>query len=149
MEKGGYALDQAVYAMKLLKSFGLDSCNPSPTPGDPDPHYEPKKTKVENMVEATEDGGEMTADIPKKMDGSISTATREALKLTGALLWLTTRTRLDMALVTHRSAKHALNDPDLSTKIGKKGPEISPGFDQYVPEVLPGPQPCSRRTKSR
>ena len=50
-----------------------------------------------------------------------ATNTREALRLTGAMLWLTTRTRVDMSLVSHRSAKNVLNNAALALKIGKRG----------------------------
>ena len=58
-------------------------------------------------------------------------STTEALKITGALLWLTTRTRVDMTLVSHKSAKNALNLPAFAVHVATRGLRYLKGSIDY------------------
>ena len=120
---GGLTLDQSIYAEKLLKAYTMDKASPSMTPGDPEPAFSTaapaSKTAPTNKNEEEE--------ITEK-EGS----TTQALRLTGALLWLTTRTRIDLALVAHKSAKNALNSPKLAMAVGKRGLRYLRGTHDYA-----------------
>ena len=121
---GGLTLDQSAYSEKLLKAYAMDKANPSMTPGDPEPSF--SSTPSSSKKEAAPTKNEEEAKDPG------NTTTTQALRLTGALLWLTTRTRIDMALVAHKSAKHALNSPKLSMSIGKRGLRYLRGTSDYA-----------------
>ena len=84
----------------------------------------------------------------KKKDDKISTTSTEALRITGALLWLTTRTRIDLALVSHKSAKTALNDSAYSVAVGKRGLRYLKGTTDYAIVYSPGPKDQADRREA-
>ena len=89
----GYRMSQNAYARELLGRYCIE---------------EPTSTPITRWTEPEEGPPPAAEDI------------KEAQAITGALLWLSTRTRPDLAYVVSRCGQQATKNPGLSVSLGKQ-----------------------------
>jgi hypothetical protein len=92
---GGVHVYQGKYSQQLVSEWGLSGCNPVPTP----------MTEDGEPVPETGEGAEQLEVQPSADD------VQQAQKATGGLLWLSTKTRVDIAFVVSRLAQFATRAP--------------------------------------
>ena len=102
--KDGYILHQQKFVEDLLKSWGMDECRPAATIGAE------AMTKEVDIINEEED---LTVEV-------VESEVRQAQKLAGSLIWLSTRTRPDIAYAQGQASSWAARDPKRSLAIGKR-----------------------------
>ena len=89
----GFRMCQAAYVQELLGRYGIESSSMVP---------------ISKWVE------------PEVVDSPSPEDVRDAQAITGALLWLSTRTRPDLAYAVSRCGQQATKNPNLSVSLGKQ-----------------------------
>ena len=102
--KNGYLLHQQKFVEDLLKSWGMAECRPAATVGAD------TMTKEVEVINEEED---LTVEV-------VESEVRQAQKLAGSLIWLSTRTRPDIAYAQGQASSWAARDPKKSLAIGKR-----------------------------
>ena len=99
----GIQLDQQPYALDLIDRNGLSEAN---------------STRV---AIAADQGmqGQVSESHEEEVDSLMSETVREAQRMAGELLWLSQRTRPDLAYAVNVACSTALNDPSRSIRICK------------------------------
>ena len=95
----GLFLHQTSYVKSVLKRNDMENCNPAKTTGE---CAEEEKIKKEEKDSSKE---QVREDPNVKL-------VREAQRMVGELIWLVTRTRVDLAYTVHRAATMMLKEPE-------------------------------------
>ena len=98
----GLFVHQAPCITSVLKKNGMEACNPAKTTGECG-EVDPEEGKQ---------GNEKGEADPRLV--------REAQRMTGELIWLVTRTRVDIANTVHRAATFTLREPQKCIDICKR-----------------------------
>ena len=95
--EGGFTLDQEEYAKDMLRKWKMADCRSNATPGDA------IGLELETLKEEDPDPEDV----------------KLAQMLAGAFIWLSTRTRPDLAYVQHRISSLAVRAPKRALSEGK------------------------------
>ena len=96
LASGKIRIHQTTYVTDMLKKWGLDACNGSPS------------IVVDQVPREELDGDKDLQDI------------RMAQKLTGGLIWVSSKSRADIAFAVSRMGSHATLAPLWTLRLGKK-----------------------------
>ena len=118
-ESGGFLVHQENYVKSVLEKNGMKYANAIKTTGDcgetPAETEKKVKDREKKAKGKSENSKEAAQQEPKKeVDLELVRAAQQAV---GELIWLVTRTRLDIAYTVHRAATFTLGQPEKTVEI--------------------------------